>query len=392
MKTVTVTKRCFASPPVLLTSITLLAALATTFRAPAQDPQRTELFFPDLPGFVTLRCDLHMHTVFSDGAVWPTVRVQEAWRDGLDAIALTDHIEYQRYKEDIPVKFGRAADVARAQAEPLGIMVIRSAEITRGEPPGHLNALFLTNVAALNQKDYRVALKNAFEQGAFVVWNHPAWKQPDHKAVWYAEQGEFYTNGWLRGIEIVNGPHYDPIAHQWCLDKRLTMIGGSDVHDPIDFEYRGAPDDIRPVTLVFAKARTPEALHEALMARRTAVFSQKRLIGEAEYLEPLFLKSIEVITPEIRLPGRATTFIQIRNKSPLSFELRLRPNPPRFDLPEKVTLAAGKVSLIRIRSSSDRVAAEPQVGLPCDVLNLLAAPNEGLKTTLPVTIKLGPAK
>ena len=222
MKTVTVTKRCFASPPVLLTSITLLAALATTFRAPAQDPQRTELFFPDLPGFVTLRCDLHMHTVFSDGAVWPTVRVQEAWRDGLDAIALTDHIEYQRYKEDIPVKFGRAADVARAQAEPLGIMVIRSAEITRGEPPGHLNALFLTNVAALNQKDYRVALKNAFEQGAFVVWNHPAWKQPDHKAVWTPSRASLYE--WLvaRHRDCERAARY-PIAHQWCLDKRLTM-------------------------------------------------------------------------------------------------------------------------------------------------------------------------
>ena len=26
-----------------------------------------------------------MHTVFSDGVVWPSVRVEEAWREGLDA-------------------------------------------------------------------------------------------------------------------------------------------------------------------------------------------------------------------------------------------------------------------------------------------------------------------
>ena len=259
-----------------------MAPLAVTSPALAQNRHRTELPFPDLPGLVTLRCDFHLHTVFSDGDVWPTVRVEEAWRDGLDAIALTDHIEYQRYKEDIPVNYGRAVDVARADAEALDIILIRGAEITRGEPPGHLNALFLTNVGALNVKDYRVAVSNAFEQGAFVFWNHPGWKQPDHKSVWYAEQGEFYTNGWLRGIEIVNGPHYDPIAHQWCLDKRLTMIGGSDVHDPMSFEYRGAPDDIRPVTLVFAKARTAEALREALAARRTAVLSEGRLIGEPE--------------------------------------------------------------------------------------------------------------
>src|SRR5512133_2919346 len=88
--------------------------------ASGENRQRQELFFPDLPGLVTLRCDLHMHTVFSDGDVWPTVRVQEAWRDGLDAIALTDHIEYQRYKQDIPVNYGRSAEAARGEAESLG--------------------------------------------------------------------------------------------------------------------------------------------------------------------------------------------------------------------------------------------------------------------------------
>jgi hypothetical protein len=59
----------------------------------AQAEVRHEIHFPDLPGYQTLKCDLHMHTVFSDGYVWPTVRVDEAWREGLDAISLTDHIE-----------------------------------------------------------------------------------------------------------------------------------------------------------------------------------------------------------------------------------------------------------------------------------------------------------
>ena len=58
--------------------------------------------FPDLPGLKTLVCDLHMHTVFSDGSVWPTIRVQESFKDGLDAISLTEHLEYQPYSADIP--------------------------------------------------------------------------------------------------------------------------------------------------------------------------------------------------------------------------------------------------------------------------------------------------
>ena len=58
--------------------------------------------FPNIEGYVTLKTDLHMHSVFSDGEVWPTIRVSEALRENLDAISLTEHLEYQPHKEDIP--------------------------------------------------------------------------------------------------------------------------------------------------------------------------------------------------------------------------------------------------------------------------------------------------
>ena len=51
--------------------------------------------FPNIPGYLTLKCDFHMHTVFSDGSVWPDIRVEEALKDGLDAIATTEHLELQ---------------------------------------------------------------------------------------------------------------------------------------------------------------------------------------------------------------------------------------------------------------------------------------------------------
>ena len=56
---------------------------------------RKTINIPDILGYKTLKCDFHMHTVFSDGIVWPTFRVDEAWEEGLDAIAITDHIENQ---------------------------------------------------------------------------------------------------------------------------------------------------------------------------------------------------------------------------------------------------------------------------------------------------------
>ena len=55
------------------------------------DQPRHEIRFPDVPGYRTLKCDLHMHTVFSDGDVWPSTRVLEAWREGLPP-ALGPHL------------------------------------------------------------------------------------------------------------------------------------------------------------------------------------------------------------------------------------------------------------------------------------------------------------
>ncbi len=53
---------------------------------------------PDMSEYKTLKCDFHMHTVFSDGLVWPTIRVDEAIDEGLVAIAITDHLEYLPHK------------------------------------------------------------------------------------------------------------------------------------------------------------------------------------------------------------------------------------------------------------------------------------------------------
>ena len=71
------------------------AFLLTTCLMSGQAQRRNEIQVPDLDGYTTLKCDFHMHSVFSDGLVWPTVRVDEAYRDGLDAISLTEHIEYR---------------------------------------------------------------------------------------------------------------------------------------------------------------------------------------------------------------------------------------------------------------------------------------------------------
>ena len=72
----------------LFLTLVALAGLAT---ASAQlTPNK--IVVPDIEGYKTLKCDFHMHTVFADAQVSPVGRVREAWQDGLDVIAVSEHI------------------------------------------------------------------------------------------------------------------------------------------------------------------------------------------------------------------------------------------------------------------------------------------------------------
>ena len=166
---------------------------------------RHEIDIPDLKGYQTLKCDFHIHTVFSDGLVWPTVRIDEAYREGLDAIALTEHIEYRPHEKDIPASHNRSYEIAEQAAKSKNILLIRGSEITRSMPPGHSNAIFISDADSLDQKDYRDAFLAAKRQNAFIFWNHPGWdaQQPD-TTVWWKEHTELLENGCIQGIEAGN--------------------------------------------------------------------------------------------------------------------------------------------------------------------------------------------
>ena len=136
---------------------TLLLIVIISINYSAIYGQKTEkytrkIFFPDIDGYKNLLTDFHQHTVFSDGSVWPTIRVEEAIKDGLDAISLTEHLEYQPYSKDIPnPDRNRAYNIAKSFAENKNksldrkLIVINGQEITRSMPPGHINAIFLND-------------------------------------------------------------------------------------------------------------------------------------------------------------------------------------------------------------------------------------------------------
>jgi hypothetical protein len=310
----------------------LLLLLAVCLTLPLLAQGRGKIAIPDLNGYVTMKCDFHIHTVFSDGSVFPTVRVDEAYREGLDAIAITDHLEYRPGLQKIDELANASAkdlshnisyEMAQSYAKDRGIMLIRGAEITRSMPPGHHNAIFITDADKLATPDYMDAFRAAKAQNAFIFWNHPGWlsQQPD-TTLWFKEHTQLLQEGMMYGIEVVNGDYYTE-AHRWCLEKKLTMLGNSDVHGPM---APFAPGKHRTMTLVFARSATPEAIYEALKERRTAVYHEDFVIGEEKYLKELFENALEI---NVAITNNIAN-VSIKNKSDLTFRLRSAAHNPNL--------------------------------------------------------------
>jgi len=173
--------------------IVVVAILFLSSTEPILAQQRSEINIPDIPGYVTLKCDFHMHTLFSDGIVWPTTRVEEAWREGLDVIAITEHIESKPSQGEIAKNLNRSYELALPTARKFNIILIKGGEITRQMPPGHFNAIFLKDIELLDTKNFTDAFQQAMTQEAFLFWNHPG-------DMWYSLHTEFYEKGWMHGI------------------------------------------------------------------------------------------------------------------------------------------------------------------------------------------------
>jgi len=368
----------------------IAAALLAARGASAHAAERRALPVPDLPGLKTLKGDFHLHTVFSDGDVWPTVHVREAWRDGLDVVALTDHVEYQPHAADVGTDLRRPYDLARGLAEQLGIILIAGVEITRPAPgtvspwpvgSAHFNALFVPEPAALAKPDLLDALRAARAQGAFVFWNHPGF-MGTLEPRWHSHVDEAWREGLFQGMELVNGADFYPAAYPWVEEKKLTILANSDYHVPTPPRGAGPP---RPITLVFARSADAEGVREALGARRTAAWLGDEVWGAEEHLRGLWEGAVEMAPARLDArPGQAAV-LRLRNRSAIPFRLRVI-RSPTWARAEPATVAAAATSLFDIRVAREAPAGTHDVVLELEVSNLNVAPGRKLVVHLPVPV------
>lgn len=357
----------------LLLFLLLAPAIRLAAQAPHSHAYNRAIQFPDVPGFLTLACDFHQHTVFSDGSVWPDIRVQEALRDSLDAISLTEHLEYQPHKADIPhPDRNRSYEVAKDNARAYGLIVVNGSEITRRMPPGHTNAIFIQDANKLLIEDSVEVFREAKRQGAFTFWNHPNWtaQRPDGIARLTALHLQLIEEGLLDGIEVVNDLTYSDEALQIALEYNLTIMGTSDIHGLVDWQYKIPEGGHRPVTLVFAKERTAEAIKDALMNRRTVVWYNNTLIGREEQLVPLINASLSVSKAAYEGPS-SLAIVTIRNTSDVEYVLQSHSGYSFHTGADLLVLHPQAETEIQVKTLEQL----KEFDLPFTVLNAVTAPN-----------------
>ena len=364
----------------MASGLSLLMLLTVSNQKAAYSQTRTNYFLPNIPGYITLKGDFHIHTPFSDGSVWPSDRVKEAWRDGLDILALTDHIEYQANKTDISNDLNRPYEIAKAAADELGIILIKGAEITRSMPPGHFNAYFLSDINALKNKSVTEVFAAAAAQGAYFEWNHPGWKaqQPD-TTIWFPMHTELYNKGYLNGIEVFNEQEYYPVVFQWAIDKNLSIFANSDSHGPIDFQYSLSKGEHRPMTLIFASERSENAVREAMEQHRTAVLFRDTVLGNEKYLNPMISACLKIEKTNQHSTDKINFLLTNVSDLPLTLEPIKSEN---FQTSSTLYIPARSSLIFTVKNLNHLQTAYNILNFRFKVLNVLKAPDVPVEISL----------
>lgn len=330
---------------------------------------------PDLPGYKTLKCDLHMHTHYSDGLVTPEMRVLEAWAEGLDVIAITDHQPAPRSRtetEDCNVSYNKALPMAKNK----GITLIKGLEITNSDPIGHLNFLFIKDCNDFMPKSRNFSeaetdslIEKAAAEGAYIATNHPGW--PDKNSELPAYILRHIEQKHIQGIEIFNNEEFYPRAIDYADRYDLAYIGATDAHYPMSFLF-DLKKDTRTLTFVFAKENTQESIKEALYAGRTIAYADRILAGKESLLKLFLRASLKVLSYE-EVNGKF--HVRLSNESDIPYLLDNGDSGERIRIP-----AHGVCDMVRPLS---------QLAQPFRVTNMYVSSTERLE--IPVAYLLASA-
>lgn len=373
-------KRTLLFISAMLVALSTMAQEYTTRYQSVTEPQtllptgyvrlsRREIFLPTVNGYNPYKADLHMHSTLTDGVVNIKGRMEEAWSDGLDVLAATEHMsirpvadtEGKPTPENAKLKRSKAAtkavESATKIAEDFGLLVIPGVELTGdAKTQGHFNALFTTDNSVLYDYNAMQAIRNARQQGALIMHNHPGWRHSTLEMTDFEKAT--YAEGLIDGIELMNGAFFYPGAFETAKKHNLFMTSNTDIHATTAQQYR-ENGHLRNMTIIFAKECTLESIREALEAHRTLCYSFGTIGGEASLLKEFFEASITIKKLSVDSKKKSQR-VMITNTTSLPYTLRIGKGNPVVLRPLSSTIVSAKV-------------AKP---MKCTVLNMFYGANE----------------
>lgn len=317
-----------------------------------QEVLRREFILPQVNGYRVLKADLHSHTIYSDGSVTPDYRVREAWVDGLDVLAITEHVEYRKWEgeminflkgyvpegtkavnagitekpatpQGILTDLNLSNKLAATAAEGYGITLIPGMEITRKpETIGHYNALFVKDANTIYDADPAVSIRKARQQGAIIMHNHPGWRRKSLEMTEFEQM--VYAEGLIDGVEIMNGGEFYPTVVNRASDHKLFMAANTDIHGTTSMDYSNMGHQ-RNMTLILAKDATLPSIRKALEARRTLAYSFGTVAGEEQLVKDFFLACVGFELFKTDANGKRT--FRMTNNTSMDFVIRFGGNP-----------------------------------------------------------------
>jgi len=124
-----------------------------------------------------------------------------------------------------------------------------------------------------------------------------------------------------------------------------------------------------------------------MLAHRTAVYYKNSIVGDEQYLRPIFEKSVQVSDAEVTIKGKGRAFIRIRNSSELEFELVASGSPEHITAPDRITLNRDRTVMLSIGGKEKTFSGTEKIRIPYKVKNLVVAPDEGLRVELEINVR-----
>jgi len=400
---------------------TLIAALSFSGDASAEfvtrsdkrPPSPERLVFPDTrDGYHVFPGELHIHTVFSDGAAWPSLRLVEAMQDGLKFVSFTEHDVFTPKIRDTGADKNRSYEIARSFIDNRmfnlqDMKVSLGSEITRNI--GHFNCHFLKDANALNprhvqnskmgefsryltvdwndtsavEKDVEAKLREAKKQGAICQWNHPTYPSPvPAEAVVTPFLKRMFEEGLLSGIEVAGSDYFHPSAMDVAQKYNLYVAATTDAHMGTKIEQAAAGMEHRVTTLFLTNGDDENAFKDALEKRRTVGLFRSTFLGSKDNVQKIVESVLQLkltsYVPSELLMG-TTASMDISNSAPVDMELEITdPDLKVVNYPKFVKIPAGsKITLKIFKFDGAKFS-----GIKVRVINTLVTSHDQLEFVL----------